>query len=156
MENTRSPAVNLCIFAVLLTFFSAIGFWLIFRLERASPYMLSVGMAAIAVCLITKRPITTLGWSWGDWKIQWLNYLLPLGITLVSYLVIWNAGFGDWYNLSFVTELKDDYNLDNWNSVSIVAFHFLVAASFSFILSLPSVVGEEIGWRGFLTPELSK
>lgn len=118
--------------------------------------MLSVGAAAITTCLLRKRSLTSLGWGRGAWKYQWMGYLLPLGIASLAYLIIWGVGFGGWYNLEFVASLKDSYNLPGWSDTVIIIFHFIVTASVSFILLLPSVLGEEIGWRGFLVPELSK
>ena len=118
--------------------------------------MLSVGVATILTCLIRKRNLASLGWTWGSWKYQWVSYLLPLVIVFVAYLIIWIAGFGGWYNSEFVLQQMQDYNLVNWSATSLVIFHFFLTATYSFVLLLPSVLGEEMGWRGFLVPELAK
>ncbi|MEZ5488724.1 MAG: CPBP family intramembrane glutamic endopeptidase [Gammaproteobacteria bacterium] len=156
MWNRQNPISNIAIFFVLLVALTTIGYWLIFRLERASPYMLSAGLAAMCTCLLVGRPIASLGWRWGSWKVHWQNYLVPLLIALSAYLIVWIAGFGGFYDRSFVEELKTDYNLDQWNNVAIFVFHFLISATFSFVVSLPSIIGEEVGWRGFLVPELAR
>lgn len=144
------------VFFVLLFVCTAVGYWLIFRVGRATPIMLAVGVATILTCLIRKRSLAALGWGWGSWKYQWLSYLLPLAIALVAYLIIWAAGWGGWYNSEFVIQLMKDYNLSSWSDAGILTFHFLFTATYSFVLLLPSVLGEEIGWRGFLVPELAK
>jgi membrane protease YdiL (CAAX protease family) len=118
--------------------------------------MLAVGVATILTCVIRKRSLAALGWGWGSWKYQWLSYLLPLAIAIVAYLIIWIAGWGGWYNSEFVIQQMKDYDLRNWSDAGIIAFHFLLTATYSFVLLLPSVLGEEIGWRGFLVPELAK
>jgi membrane protease YdiL (CAAX protease family) len=118
--------------------------------------MMTVGLAAILTCLIRRRDLASLGWCWGDWKYQWLSYALPLGMIAVAYLLIWGGGLGHWYDASFVLEKKQDYHLDSWSDGAVIAFHFGVTATLSFLLLLPSVLGEELGWRGFLVPELRK
>lgn len=156
MRISRESAISLTVFFVLLIVCTAVGYWLLFRLGRATPVMLSVGVATILTCLIRKKDLSTLGWGWGSWKYQWLSYLLPLVIASVAYLIIWVAGWGGWYNTEFVLQQMQDYNLSDWSAAGIIVFHFLLTASYSFILLLPSVLGEEIGWRGFLVPELAK
>ena len=156
MKISRDSAISLIVFFVLLIVCTAGGYWLIFRLGRATPVMLAVGIATILTCLIRKRNLAELGWAWGSWKYQWMSYVLPLAISFVAYLIIWIVGFGGWYNSEFVFQKIQDYNLGGWNDASVIALHFLLTATYSFILLLPSVLGEELGWRGFLVPELAK
>lgn len=132
------------------------GYWLIFRLGSATPLMLSVGLAAILTCLITRTSLKSLGWHWGTWKIHALSYFLPLGYAAAAYGVIWATGVGGWYDSAFVLEQKGSYNLGAWSNAAVIGFQFLITATVSFILLLPSVLGEELGWRGLLVPELSK
>jgi membrane protease YdiL (CAAX protease family) len=40
-----------------------------------------------------------------------------------------------------------------WLTISL---YFVLTATISVIMDLPTVLGEEIGWRGFLVPELAK
>ena len=58
--------------------------------------------------------------------------------------------------MSFLSEKKQTYNLVEWNDISIFIFHFFLVAVISFVMSIPSILGEEMGWRGLLVPELSK
>jgi len=118
--------------------------------------MLAVGVATVLTCLVTKRDLASLGWAWGSWKYQWISYVLPLLIATVAYLMIWITGIGDWYNADFVRQQMQDYNLVGWNEGSVIAFHFALTATYSFVLLLPSVLAEEMGWRGFLVPELAR
>ncbi|WP_211664935.1 CPBP family intramembrane glutamic endopeptidase [Litorilituus lipolyticus] len=82
--------------------------------------------------------------------------MIPFAIALVAYLIVWSFGGGDLYNSEFLASKKQSYNLNEWNDLSIFLFHLFLVASVSFIISIPSILGEEIGWRGLLVPELSK
>lgn len=146
----------IAIFVALAIIFYFAGVWLIFRLGSATPLMLSVGLAAIVTCLVTRKELRTLGWHWGSWRVQWLNFFLPLCYAVLAYGFIWAFGLGNWYDVDFVHHQKESYNLTAWSDAAVIGLHFLLTATFSFLLLLPSVLGEELGWRGLLVPELSK
>ncbi|MDG1905769.1 MAG: CPBP family intramembrane metalloprotease [Arenicella sp.] len=156
LENKPLASIRpLIIFLLLTIVFYCVGYWLIFRLERASPLMMSVGLAAVVTCFLFKRPLSSLGLKWGDNRYQWISFLVPLAIAMLSYLIIWGLGFAE-FNSSFADTAREDYNLPGWSDTSIIAFHVLLTATFSLLLSIPSVFGEEIAWRGFVVGELSK
>ena len=152
----QSPFIVIGIFIALTVVLYPIGFWLIFRLSSATPLMLSVGAATILTCLITRTSLRGLGWHWGSWRFHGLSYFLPLGYVAVAYGLIWASGVGGWYDTTFVLEQKESYNLGAWSNAAVIAFQFLMTATVSFVLLLPSVLGEELGWRGLLVPQLSK
>ncbi len=156
VKNSQDAVWTLVTFFVFLVAFYLLGYWLIFRMAQATPLMLSVGMAAVATCLVRGRPLADLGWRWGEWSHQWTSYLLPLGIALTAYLIVWLAGFGDFYNAEFLAQKKADYNLADWSDLSILLFHVALVGSMGFFVSLPSILGEEIAWRGLLVTELSR
>ena len=144
------------VFVVLAACLYPLGLWLILRLQSASPLMLTVALAAVGACLICGRPLASLGWHWGDWRSQYLSFLLPLGYAAIAYLALWLLGGGGWYNQAFVDELRTSYMLESWSDGSVIALRLLLTATVSFALLLPSVLGEEIGWRGLLVPALSE
>ena len=156
MKISRDTITTLSLFFILTIAFYFVGYWLIFRMGKATPLMLSVGVAALLTCLIRRRSLSTLGWGWGNWKYAWLSYLIPLAIVSIAYFIIWIFGFGDWYDTAFITDQKNNYNLNQWSDFSIIIFHLTLTASVGFLMLLPSVLGEEIAWRGLLVPELSK
>lgn len=75
--SLRNSAPALLTFFVLGLLLYGIGYWLIFRLERATPLMMSIGCAAIVTCLIHRRPISCLGLSWASSRDQWASFLIP-------------------------------------------------------------------------------
>jgi len=152
----RDTTVTILVFIALAAVFYVAGYWLIYRLGKASPLMLSVGAAALVTMIVRKRDMASLGWQWGRWKYQWMSYALPLAIVAIAYVLVWLSGVGTWYDGNYVAELRQDYNLGEWNDLSIIAFHVVLSATVAFVLSLPAILGEEVAWRGFLVPELSK
>lgn len=156
VKAPQGPVITIGVFLVLTVALYTIGVWLIFRLGSATPLMLSVGLAAILTCLMTRTNLRGLGWHWGSWKFHALSYFLPLGYAAAAYGLIWASGVGGWYDSAFVLEQKESYNVGAWPNAVVIAFHFVMTATVSFVLLLPSVLGEELGWRGLLVPELSK
>ncbi len=156
MEKQKESILTLTTFLIMLVAFYFVGYWLIYRMGQATPLMLSVGAATLMTCFLRKRRVSELGWQWCSWNDLRVSYLLPFVIALVSYLLIWLLGFGDFYNDQFIASRKDTYNLANWNDLSVFIFHIGLVGIISFIVSLPSILGEELGWRGFLVPELAK
>ncbi len=155
--NTKTESyITIATFIGFVITFYLVGYWLIFRMGQATPLMLSVGAATLATCLVRKKSLANLGWQWGNSKYQLHSYLIPLAITLIAYIIIWTFGGGEFYNAEFLADKKQSYNLADWNDASILVFHILLVAIINFLVSLPSILGEELGWRGLLVPELSK
>lgn len=73
-----------------------------------------------------------------------------------QWMSIWFADLGGWYNTQFVQEQKDSYNLKECGDATLIAFNLFLRGTIVFLMTLPSVLGEEIAWRGLLVPELSK
>ena len=40
------------------------------------------------------------------WRYQWITYLVPLGYTLVAYLIIWGAALGGFYDTSVAAHVR--------------------------------------------------
>lgn len=133
-----------------------LGVWLLLRFQSASPLMLTVGLAAVGACLVCGRQLSSLGWGWGDWKYQYQSYLIPLAYAAIAYVGIWGFSLGSWYDSGAVEQIRSGYMLDSWSDESIIALRFVLTATVSFVLLLPGVLGEEVGWRGLLVPALSK
>jgi len=100
------------------------------------------GLAAIITSLICYKSIKGLGWRWG--KPHWLvlGYFLPFAYAGTVYAVIWVSGLGQ-------------LDLKALNSMFTIPslIKLLILATVGTGIS---ALGEEIGWRGFLVPELAK
>jgi uncharacterized protein len=150
---------------LLLTFaLSSVFYFLIIKsghlIAASGMYVLGImwspATAAILTCKLFGRDLGTLGWKWGKARYQVASYLIPLGYAAVAYLFIWIFRFGGFYDHEFVSRLTQRFGLGplpNWASISL---YFILAATMGMVRSCSSALGEEIGWRGFLVPQLAK
>jgi len=103
--------------------------------------MWTPGVVALIVKLLFDKNLRGFGWKPGNFRYLGLGYVLPLAGGLLVYGIVWATGAG---------ELTFERFTGN------VALKILVAASLGVLVSIVTAAGEEIGWRGFLVPELLK
>jgi membrane protease YdiL (CAAX protease family) len=101
------------------------------------------GIAAMATTLVFQRNLKGLGWRLGNARYLVVAYALPLAYAAATYVVVWILGLG-----AFSAEgLPAGYSLPSFLAINATA---------GMVLSLSAALGEEIGWRGFLVPELAR
>jgi membrane protease YdiL (CAAX protease family) len=92
------------------------------------------GVAAMATQLMSQRTLKGLGWGWGKTRYQVASYLLPLAYAGVVYALVWFTALG---------ERQPQFG------ANLLGFLFIGSA-----FSVFTATGEEIGWRGYLVPQL--
>jgi len=131
-------------FLVLTFLLSSIGYYLIvhskdlgINLSLAMFYLMwCPGISGITTYLIYEKGLSAIGWRLGRLKWLGLAYSLPIIYATGAYGVIWLSGLAG---------INPDYRLDPFKLIVIgTLFNVAFAA------------GEEIGWRGFLVPQLYK
>ena len=102
-------------------------------------------IAAIVTRLITQGNLHGFGWRSG--KVKWLAlaYILPLFYALPVYLIAWSSGLGVFDEGKWIVSP---------GFTPLTGLVMIVTAGLA--ASLLSATGEEIGWRGFLVPEMLK
>ncbi len=105
------------------------------------------GVAALIVRLTTQRNLLGTGWGWGKTRWQVLAYLLPVGLALVVYGLVWATGLG---GLSTATLVESAKGIPLPVPMIVALF-----ATLGLVPAMIFALGEEIGWRGFLVPELA-
>jgi membrane protease YdiL (CAAX protease family) len=99
-------------------------------------WMWSPAMAAILTQLLFRDSLREFGWRPGRVRYLLLGAMIPLLYAAVIYGMAWLTGLGRFRMQSPV--------------------RIVVLASLGLVVACWAAAGEEIGWRGFLVPELAK
>ncbi|HMA52340.1 MAG TPA: type II CAAX endopeptidase family protein [Magnetospirillaceae bacterium] len=118
--------------------------------------MWSPAIAALLTQRLFGDPISALGWGWAKGGWQRLAYLLPLAYAVPVYAVTWATGLGGVYDHAFVEKMSVEYGLTGLAPAAAIALYVALTASVGLVPKTARALGEEIGWRGFLVPELAK
>ncbi|MFA6530096.1 MAG: CPBP family intramembrane glutamic endopeptidase [Candidatus Micrarchaeia archaeon] len=97
-------------------------------------------VAAILTRFYCQKNFKGFGFGWGETKWQLVGILLPIAIGLAMFGSVWL--------------FLGDFNAEK--AAQIFSLSFLPTFAIMLAFNLFTVLGEEIGWRGLLVPEMSK
>lgn len=148
------------IFLVLTFALSSIFYYLIITTKSfPSSYGLGImwcpGLAAIITQLIFHRSLRGLGWKPGKGRYLLASYFLPLAYVFVVYTIVWLLGLGK-FDLPGLSADISQANRPSSEPFGVVGTYFVIILTLGFVVNCVAALGEEIGWRGLLVPELAK
>jgi membrane protease YdiL (CAAX protease family) len=108
--------------------------------------------AAVATVYIRRLDFKMLGLRWGGARYALLSYFTPLAYATFAYALIWVCGFGFFPDSAAVAAIAQKLGWTISSPITVVPLYFLLIATTQMITSVAHALGEEIGWRGFLTP----
>jgi uncharacterized protein len=156
----RDTWITLSIFGVILVAMSGLAHFAIVKLNPASIYvgalMWCPAIAALMTLKLRGRRLDAIPWNWGQWRFNWQGYLTPVLYVGVAYALIWGLGLGGVPNAETIAEWSAELGFCSGNSWTPLVVMIALLATVQVIKSLGSIVGEEIGWRGFFIWELRK
>ena len=117
--------------------------------------MWSPALAAFLTQRIFGESIRNFRWNLGGARSLWLGYLIPLAYALPVYLVVWFAGLGA-FSVDSATAIAKQFGWAQLSAGCAIPLFVLFTATLGMVGKLSRALGEEIGWRGFLVPELAK
>jgi CAAX protease family protein len=159
-QRAASPWRAVGLFLLLTICLSGIFWALINATQTPNPYyvwllMWMPGCSALLTCRILRRPLSTLGFTW-NWRYVLVGYLIPITYCLAASLGIWIFGFGGFPNTDVVHQAAESLGLGGAPSWVVIAMFVVVQGTAGMVAGVSAAAGEEIGWRGFLVPELAK
>ena len=150
---------EIAIFFGLLIFLTTIVFFWMFGSGGESELTVAVmmwvpGVAALLTLAIGRIPLAELGWRAGKLRNWALALAFPILVSLIAYGSMWLSG---------ATEFYPD-EVANYRWIRMLGFQtpapfylgILSKGILASLTALPFVLGEEIGWSGFLVPRLGK
>ncbi len=159
-SERREAWTAITLFLVLVTGLSAIFHYAIVNLMPTSlyvgPLMWSPAVAALITLKILGRKVSDLPWQWGKWRFNIGAFLVPVLYVAVAYAIIWGVGLGGFPNQETMAEWAGDLGLEGTSASTVVLVMVLIVGTVGCIRAMSTIVGEEIGWRGFFIWELRK
>jgi membrane protease YdiL (CAAX protease family) len=158
MDQKRSLG-GIATFAAIAFLLTAADFVWMFGAGGKNPLTVAVmmwipGIAALLTVALHKIPLSELGWRAGRLKYWALAFSLPILVSLLAYGSSWIFGITKFYDTEVI----------NYRWIRMLGFDtpgpfllgFFAKGIGASLMALPFVLGEEIGWSGFLVPHLRK
>jgi uncharacterized protein len=163
MAQTRSSRSQALMYVGFVFLFSSVFYFFMLRAHSlggggglyVTGIMWCPALAAFTTLWLNGRRFSELGWKWPAREYALMSWYVPLVYAAIAYAIVWIGGLGGFPNHEYMQSLVGRMGLRLSPAASTVLYGVLVG-SFGLIGSMGRALGEEIGWRGFFVPELSK
>jgi len=153
----RKAWTTIAIFLVIVTALSAAFHYALVNLNPTSlyvgPLMWCPALAAFATLAIRGRKLSSLPWRWGKWRFNLGAFAMPILYVAIAYGLIWGLGLGGFPDPETLAEWAGETGLEV-STPLLIAVMVVLIGTIGCIRAASTIVGEEIGWRGFFVWEL--
>jgi len=160
VSERREAWISIALFLAIVTILSGIAHYAITQIRPTSHYvgvlMWSPAVAAFLTLKLRGRTISSLPWQWGKWRFNIGAYLMPVLYISAAYIAIWALGLGGVPDPEGIAEWASDLGLEDVSAPVVIGVMVAIMATIGCIRAMSTIVGEEIGWRGFFIWELRK
>jgi uncharacterized protein len=112
--------------------------------------------AALLTLRSTDANVASIGWRWPSARVVAWSCLIPLLYIAVTYGIGSLLGGGTFFNAQFLGATRSSFAWQRLPAWCLVPAYLVVGGLARLISEIATALGEEIGWRGFLVPELAK
>lgn len=97
-----------------------------------------------------------MGWQLPKKQYFLLSYGLPILYGMLVYGFVWLTGLGQFVPFERAQEMAGQLHVTVRSPMLLLILYILGNATIGVVINGMAALGEEIGWRGFLVPELSR